>query len=205
MVAAVAAAANWIAVARDHKPVEYVAKPLTMAALVAMAVLLDVSEPSRQVWFVAAAVFSLAGDVFLMLPRDRFVAGLASFFVAHLCYIGGLLQRPSPDVGMAAVGGIVVVTGVLTVGWRVVGAVTAGPHRQLRVPVTGYIIVIGVMVVTAFAYGPWIAIVGALLFFVSDSIIAWRRFVRSLRWDAVSIMVTYHLAQGLLLLSLASR
>ena len=34
-------------------------------------------------------MFSLAGDVLLMLPRDQFVAGLSAFLVAHLCYIAG--------------------------------------------------------------------------------------------------------------------
>ena len=44
---------------------------------------------ARRPWFVAALVFSLAGDVLLMLPREQFVAGLAAFLVAHLCYIVG--------------------------------------------------------------------------------------------------------------------
>ena len=44
--------------------------------------------PARA-WFVAALVFSLAGDVLLMLPREQFVAGLSAFLVAHLCYIVG--------------------------------------------------------------------------------------------------------------------
>ncbi len=28
----------------------------------------------------------MAGDIFLMLPKERFVAGLVSFLIAHLCY-----------------------------------------------------------------------------------------------------------------------
>ena len=42
-------------------------------------------------WWVAAIVLSLLGDVFLMLPSDRFVFGLVSFLLAHLAYIGGFL------------------------------------------------------------------------------------------------------------------
>lgn len=34
---------------------------------------------------------SLAGDIFLMLPGDRFIPGLVSFLLAHLAYI-----TPSP-------------------------------------------------------------------------------------------------------------
>ena len=41
-------------------------------------------------WFVAALVLSLAGDVFLMLPKDLFVFGLGAFLLGHLAYIVGL-------------------------------------------------------------------------------------------------------------------
>ena len=35
----------------------------------------------------AGLLFSLVGDVSLMLPNERFIQGLVSFLVAHLCYI----------------------------------------------------------------------------------------------------------------------
>src|SRR5512133_4105571 len=38
-------------------------------------------------YLLAALVASLAGDVFLMLPGNYFIPGLASFLVAHLFYI----------------------------------------------------------------------------------------------------------------------
>ena len=62
-----------------------------MLALVIAAVLLDpaAGAGARQRWFVAALVFSLVGDVLLMLPREQFVGGLSAFLVAHLCYIAG--------------------------------------------------------------------------------------------------------------------
>lgn len=59
------------------------------------------------------------------------------------------------------------------------------------------------MVVAALGAGPLLAAVGALLFFASDSILAWRRFVTPLRWGGVAVMGTYHLAQACLLLSLS--
>ena len=46
------------------------------------------------------------------------------------------------------------------------------------------------------------AIVGAGLFYVSDALIAWNRFVAETRHGRVAIMVTYHLAQVGLVLSL---
>src|SRR5690606_13945845 len=45
-------------------------------------------------WILLALCLSLAADVLLMLPRARFIQGLAAFFVAHLCYIVGFAQGP---------------------------------------------------------------------------------------------------------------
>ena len=59
------------------------------------------------------------------------------------------------------------------------------------------------MVVCALADGNPLAIVGALLFYSSDALIAWNRFVRPLVVAPVLIMVTYHLAQAAFVLSLA--
>jgi hypothetical protein len=43
--------------------------------------------------------------------------------------------------------------------------------------------------------------VGAALFAGSDALIAWERFVAKRAWGPVTIIVTYHLAQALLVLS----
>src|SRR5439155_19256377 len=40
-------------------------------------------------FFVIALALGLASDVFLMLPRDMFVAGLVAALVEHLAYIAG--------------------------------------------------------------------------------------------------------------------
>ena len=201
-VAAVAAVVDWVAVARGNRSVEYVAKPLTMTALVAMALALDPTDQARWLWFVAAGVFSLAGDVFLMLPRDRFIAGLVAFLFGHVCYIVGLAQGPL-DLTAALVGLVVVVGVVLLVARRILAAVRAGDQASLYGPVVGYMTVICAMVVAAFAAGPLLAIAGALLFFSSDATLAWQRFVAPLPSGRVAVMVTYHLGQALLLLSVA--
>ncbi|MCD6285147.1 MAG: hypothetical protein J7M39_04450, partial [Anaerolineae bacterium] len=60
-------------------------------------------------WFVVALVFSLAGDIFLMLPDEKwFVPGLLAFLVGHLCYIVGF--NPTwPPVGAVALVAVVAV------------------------------------------------------------------------------------------------
>jgi uncharacterized membrane protein YhhN len=58
------------------------------------------------------------------------------------------------------------------------------------------------MLTTALATGNALAGVGAAFFVSSDAMIAWNRFVRPLRVADVGIMVTYHLGQAALVLSL---
>lgn len=199
-VAAAAAVANWYAVARDHQRLEYVAKPLTMAALAVVAATLEPADPTRRLWFLAAVVLSVAGDVFLMLPRDRFLPGVAAFLLAHLCYLGGLLRGDASTAGLIA--GSVLMAGM--------AVVTGGPllralrqrHQELVVPVVVYMLAISAMVVAAATFGPILATVGAVLFATSDSVLARQRFVQPTRWAPVTVMVTYHLGQAGLVLSL---
>ena len=200
IVAVLSAAIDWYAVATDRRRVEYVAKPLTMAALVGFAWLLNPDFEQRQSWFVLAAVLALVGDVFLMLPRDRFVAGLAAFLFAHVSYILGLFHLPL-HASMAVVGVAVVAGMIAFVGVPVVRAVRAR-HPSLLGPVVVYLVVISTMVVAAVGTGPAAAAVGAVVFYASDGILAWNRFVRTLSHGRLAVMVTYHVGQALLLGSL---
>jgi len=73
---------------------------------------------------------------------------------------------------------------------------------RLSTPVSAYIAVIGVMVAAALASGEPFAATGAIVFMASDTLIAWNRFVQPLSWAPVVIMVTYHLGQAGLVVSL---
>ena len=66
----------------------------------------------------------------------------------------------------------------------------------------GYIGVISAMVATAIGTRSPLVIAGAALFYCSDALIAWTRFIRDFRHGRLAVMVTYHLAQILLVLSL---
>ena len=200
-VAAAVAVANWVAVDQGSKPLEYVTKPAVMVALLGVALALDPETSSTRAWFVAGLAFSLAGDVFLMLPRDLFVPGLASFLVAHVCYVAGFLTEDLTGAGWVA-GDVVVAVALATLGRRVLAAVRSGDEPGLTPPVAAYMVVISAMLAAAFATGDPRAIAGAALFYGSDSLIAWNRFVEPLAWAPVAIMVTYHLGQALLVLSL---
>jgi len=194
---------DWWSKLRADRRLEYLCKPATMLALIVVAIALDPAAGAgdRRAWFVAALVFSLAGDVLLMLPRDAFVPGLAAFLIAHVCYVVGFWTDP-PAVGAFVLAAVIVALLVGPVAVRILRAL--GGEPALRPPVVAYMVVISVMVASALASGIVVAAVGAIFFAFSDSLIAWDRFVQPLAWAAVTIMVTYHLGQVLLTLSLLS-
>jgi uncharacterized membrane protein YhhN len=203
-VAGVFAIGNWIAAARAQRVLMYVCKPATLVALILAAGLLDpaADAQTRRVWFVAALICSLAGDVLLMLPQDLFVAGLAAFLVAHLFYLVGFWTH-GPSAWALAIAVVVVAALVVPLARTILGSIARnGEPPEPRIAVTGYIVVIAAMLATALATGNVVAGAGAVLFVTSDSMIAWDRFVRPFSWAPVAIMVTYHLGQAGLVASL---
>lgn len=139
-----------------------------------------------------------------MLPRDLFAGGLASFLLGHLAYVYGFRQGPGSTAALiAAAVGVAVVAAV--VGLRIVRGVQASGHGELVAPVVAYMVVLSAMLVTALATVEPLAALGAALFYCSDAVLAWNRFVQPLRRGPVVVIVTYHLAQGLLVLSLLRR
>lgn len=200
-VAGAFAAGDWIAKALRNRTLEYVCKPAAATALIATAVFLDPARDAgdRRTWFVAALVCSLAGDVLLMLPSDAFVAGLAAFLAGHVCYVAGF-WTDAPPAGAFAVAAAVVVGVVVPVARRIVDALAAQP--ALRAPVGAYVAVISVMLASALASANVLAAAGAASFVASDTMIAWNRFVRPFAAAGVAVMVTYHLGQAGLVVSL---
>ncbi|MGD8731673.1 MAG: lysoplasmalogenase family protein, partial [Anaerolineales bacterium] len=77
IIAGLFAVLNWYAVAVSNKQIEYFAKPATLITLLVAYVLQLASPP--QWWaivFGLGLLFSLGGDIFLMLPKDQFIKGL---------------------------------------------------------------------------------------------------------------------------------
>jgi uncharacterized membrane protein YhhN len=198
--AAVCAVIDWVAVRHEHRPVEYVFKPLTLVMLTATALALDPFDGTVRTWFVVALVLSLVGDVFLMLPKDRFVPGLLAFLLAHVAYVVGMvlagLELPAVVAGLA-----VVAAAGATLGQRVVIGVRRTAPDMLG-PVVAYMGVISAMVVCAVGTGRALTVAGALFFYASDALIAWGRFVQPKPWGRLAVMVTYHVGQALLVVSL---
>jgi uncharacterized membrane protein YhhN len=200
----VVAAADWWAVATDRRRVEYVLKPLTMVALIAAAVALpDPVTDAARLFIVVGLLCSLVGDVFLMLDQKFFIGGLVSFLMGHVMYVVGLVSFDDVTPPMLFVGVLLVFVAAAVIGSRVVRGAGETDDR-LAVPVAIYMAVISLMVVMAFGTLVPAAIIGAVLFYASDGILGWNKFVEPVPHGRIAIMTTYHLGQVGLVLALAS-
>lgn len=196
----VVAALDWAAVASDRRRAEYVLKPLTMVGLIGVAATLDTVHPAAQVAVILALLLSMAGDILLMLPKDLFVAGLAAFLGGHLAYVVAMWVIGAWGGGLLF-GFVTVLLAVATVGLRILRA-ARDQDPLLTLPVTLYLGVISLMVVSAFGTGAIVVVLGAALFYVSDAVLGWTRFVADARRGRFVVMVTYHLGQALLVLGI---
>jgi uncharacterized membrane protein YhhN len=206
------AALDWAAVHSGSKALEYVAKPGCMVALIGCAAALDPADEAARTALVVALALSTLGDVFLMVrgsagggeqhDQRLFLGGLVSFLAAHVAYVVGFWLDGVEGAGLL-VGTALALALVAGVGRPIVVAVRAGEEPAMAGPVAAYVAVISAMVLSAAGTADPRAVVGAVLFAGSDSLIARSRFVRTEPWMPLAIIVTYHLAQALLVVAFA--
>lgn len=199
----VLADAEWAGVWRGWERARWVTKPGTLLALIAWFTLVGRWQ-GPLAWFGAGLVFSLLGDVLLMLEAKYFTAGLAAFLTGHLLYIIGFSQGEIA-LTWAALLPAAAVGIFLLVYNRVLSRSLARNHLQgMAAPVALYSLVISVMWLMALSTllrPQWsgapstLAAVGATLFVTSDSVLAFNKFVRPLPLGDLAVMVTYHLGQ----------
>lgn len=204
LAAASAALTIW-AEHRGTRRAVYVFKPLTTVLILALAAAATQPvSPGYQALVCAGLLFSLAGDVFLMLPKDRFVAGLASFLVAHLLYVAAFAPRPL-RLAAPLVLALLIAYGIVLLRalWPRLGS--------LRAPVAVYAAALLVMGWQATAR--WtvqettpalLAAAGAALFVVSDSVLAWQRFRQKHAFGQAVVLGTYFAAQWLIASSVSA-
>lgn len=185
----------------------YVFKPLATLAVLAFAVLALAAHPSSYGWAVVIGLIaSLAGDVFLMLPSDRFREGLASFLLAHIAYLVAFTS----GVAWADPAWPFLVWGLLAL--PVIARLWPGLPAGLRAPVLVYMAVLLVMASQAasraLATGEtaaWMAAAGAALFVFSDTCLAFDRFARRFAAAPALVHLSYFAAQWLIASSVPAR
>lgn len=178
---------------------DFIATPLATILVIAIAW----TEPgddtdSYRRFVLAGLLFSLIGDVYLVLPNDHFLSGLVAFLFAHLSYIvaftrdGGFTGSPVVSLPLAIAGSL-----VLTVMLPGLGA--------FALPVFIYMLVILTMAMQAIERwrrrahgGAQLAAVGAILFVISDASLGITRFAGGFPGSGTVVLATYLMAQFLI-------
>jgi uncharacterized membrane protein YhhN len=175
----------------------YIFKTLTMVFILLIAILGQAALPFYKYMIIAGLIFSLAGDIFLMLATDRFVAGLVAFLLAHLFYIAAFASEIStliwwPLIPFVIFGTVIYIILVSSLG-------------KLKLPVLIYVAVILIMAWLAWErwsqtghIGALLASIGAVLFIVSDAILAMDRFLGTFKLARALNLTTYFAAQLLI-------
>jgi uncharacterized membrane protein YhhN len=188
----------------DYRWVHYLSKP-SATLLMLLFVALAGNEPNVRFRraIMAGLAFSAAGDTFLMLPvnllAQSFTFGLASFLIAHLCYLRAFTSdarwfgKPVP------------LSGFLVVGAINLGILWPGVPADLQVPVLIYVLFLIMMTSQAVSRflslktaGSGFAAFGGILFLLSDTLIAYDKFHRHLIAAEACILVTYYAATWLI-------
>ena len=138
------------------------------------------------------------GDILLEYSDATFLLGLGAFLLGHIAYIAAFLQdtrKLHPFYGAAA----------YAYGFfAAVFLMTTGDLGGMIGPVYLYILIITTMLWRAAArldmptlprFSVWAGLIGAILFVVSDSILAFRLFGTPIQLGGAAVMVTYWAGQ----------
>jgi uncharacterized membrane protein YhhN len=183
----------------------YVVKPLTTVLILVLALLPGTylsDSYARGIAF--GLLLSLMGDIWLVLPGDRFMQGLGSFLLAHLCYAFAF------RAGVLSPGFIWVVVALAAIGVVVMAYLWSGLSAALKGAVSAYVLAILLMAALAVGQaqlhpsaGSLSAAAGALLFVASDATLAVDRFRKHFHLVHVVVLATYFAAQLLIAASVA--
>lgn len=210
-----AAMLEWVAVFKGWRRLEYVAKPGVMIFLAAW-LFGSTGFRGPLAWFSLGLMFSLVGDVFLLLSNERrwFLFGLGAFFLVHVAYIVGI-NSPPPAFSPLTFGvALVVILSALPIIRRILLGVQQKGLRRLREPVRAYATAISLMLFSALmtlfrsdwdSKPAYLVSLGAMLLIGSDILLAWNKFVNPVRRGRLFLMVLYHLGQMALIAGAAAQ
>lgn len=179
-------------------------KPLAMLCIIGIA-FLRAGDSNPEYYKIAILIglgFSLIGDVFLIWDKKLFLPGLVVFLLAHFCYVAAFYQLPvMPNAIYSAVPFVLFFAAIMRVLWYGLGS--------MKAPVFIYALTICMM--GRFAMNRFLnvgtaeaalAFAGALIFIVSDTLLAYDRFKKPIPLKDLYILGTYFLAQWLIALSI---
>jgi uncharacterized membrane protein YhhN len=198
------AALEAYAVARNLHKLEYLAKPAVLVCLF-LGLYSSLGLQGSAFWFGLGLLFSLAGDILLMISLDRmFLFGLTAFLFAHISYITGFREELAVISAWSLILAVFIALNIGRLMRRIVGAMRGRGENRLVIPVILYGMVVAAMLYAAMSTiydsgwktsAAFFVSAGAVLFCASDVILAWNKFVTPVRNGRVWNIVLYHLGQ----------
>ena len=179
----------------------YFFKPLTLVLIILIAWFYGAKSKFYRAAILAGLFFSLVGDTFLINPQN-FVFGLASFLVAHLCYVSAFAAASEKKFKLLSLIALSVGAAIFSLNYSNVPA-------NLKIPVAVYALAISAMLAAALNFyltkkktpQAIFALSGAFLFVVSDSLLAFNKFSGAFLLAKLAVLITYFLAQWLIVRS----
>ncbi|WP_417485431.1 lysoplasmalogenase [Maricaulis salignorans] len=155
-----------------------------------------------RLWLGLGLLAGSAGDAFLALEPSQQAFGILAFGIGHIIYIG-LFADALRRKGNRGLPGYLATAVMIVFG--AVMLVALQPHfGDLRIAASIYNGIILVMVALALiGRAPRLAVIGALLFLVSDAVLAWRMFAGMLDWAGPVVWVCYFGGQACIALGLS--
>lgn len=154
---------------------------------------------------IAALVFSWMGDIILQLTQFNesfFLVGLGSFLITQLIYMVAFFITPGKNALFFKK--IYMIVPVVLYGWGILSLLSDG-LGDMKLPVTIYTVVILSMLLAAInrekkvnRQSFLLVLAGAILFILSDSLIAINRFEQPFELARIAIMSSYITAQYLI-------
>jgi uncharacterized membrane protein YhhN len=188
-----------------HEDIAWYIKPFLLPFLI-LGVYFH-SDFSSKKFLITALVFSWIGDIILLFAdRDEmyFIAGLIAFLLSHITYILLFNKQIKPKKTRSKAVYWVGVTAIIAY-FIVMMSLLFPSLNGLTIPVFVYALVISTMLLFAFKGfliwhkpGNWYILIGAIVFVSSDSILAFNKFYQPVVLDSFLIMITYLVAQYLL-------
>ncbi len=192
---------------------KYISKVMLMPLLMLL-LYNETKEIKKFRWIYLALFFSWLGDIFLMFPRNTyavstaqllFVLGLSAFLIAHVNYIIWFIKETAakPKDSILRQRPYLLLPFLLYLFLLL--RFLFPSLGVMKIPVTLYGICIILMLITAFnrknlvhSFSYYLVFIGAILFVLSDSLIAIDVFYEKQEWHRSAIMITYILAQGMI-------
>jgi len=147
-----------------------------------------------EIVMIAGIVVCSIADVAIAIT---FIAGLVIFLIGHIIYITGFSMKINWNIKRFFLIVIPIVIVGIFYGQYLIKHVYS-QDAWLVGPVIAYVLVISIMVIMAFLTGNIFAIVGSILFYLSDAVLAWNMFIESLTYSTLYIMSTYYMGQLLI-------